>query len=102
MAPDRAGRTGKKLHEEKRQRVVRRAFAAERHDRTIGIARQRLQTIQPPKHFDHRVAHVGADRKAQRDLRLAGIRVAFQLFDAGDALQHAFDRLEDFGFDFLR
>ena len=102
MAFDRTGRTGKKLHEKPGQGVVGVVVTAERDDGPVRIARQRLQAVHPAQHFDQRVAHVGADRKAQRDRGLAGICVAFELLDAGQPLQYFLERFENLGLDFFR
>ncbi len=99
---DRARRAGQQLHEEPGQRLVRAAAAvvAERDRRRGRVARQRRQLVHAADHLDQRTLHVGADREAQVQERVARVRERVQLLEAGQSLQRAFLRLEDLGLDF--
>ncbi len=99
---DRARSSGELLDEEPGERFVRVAVtAAEGHDRTIRVPRQRTQTIEAPDDFHERILHVRSERESQIDLGSAGVCVAFDFLDARHALQHVLERLEEFRLHFL-
>jgi hypothetical protein len=102
IALDRPFAPRQQLHEEERQLLVRiAAVAAELHDRPVRIARQRRQAAHAADDVDQRRFHVGADRERQEHLAAAGIRVAVDFFNAGQALQHLLLRLQQLRLDFL-
>jgi hypothetical protein len=71
------------------------------HHRAVRVARQRRQADHAADDVDQRRFHVGADREREEYLAAAGIGVAVDFLNAGQALQYLLLRLQQLRLDFL-